>query len=259
MPLTQPRLKDYPMKKIICVVLTMLLPMLALAQDAKKEPKKETINSHRVFAKDGHENALKAALAAHAQKFHTGNWKWRVSQVLSGPDEGAYMIVEGPISWTDFDGRGDLGAEHQKDYETTIAPHVEKSTPSTYSTLEADASTVAAGAWSPTKTLIRHIYIKPGRASHMLDTLKMFKKVWEKRGQNVAVWNTFYSGEPSFTLAFRLKNGWKDLDEDMMTVRKAADEVLGAGSYDRLLEEVAMDTEHVVDEMIEAKPDLGSK
>ena len=120
--------KSYPMKKFTCIMLMMLIPLIGFAQEAKKDgPKKETINSYRIFPKDGHDAALKAALAAHAQKFHTGNWKWRVSEILSGPDMGAYMIVEGPNSWTDLDGRGDLGPDHQKDYDTNILPHVEKS------------------------------------------------------------------------------------------------------------------------------------
>ena len=248
------------MKRLICIVIPMLLPLIGLAQDAKKEgPKKETINSYRVFAKDGEDDALKAALAAHAQKYHTGNWKWHISQVLSGPDEGAYMIVEGPNSWTDLDGRGDLGADHQKDYDTKILPHVAKSTPEMYATLVPEASTVAGGAYSSTKTLLRHFYLKPGRGSHFQDQLKMLAKVWEKRGQNVVVWNSYFSGEPQYILAIRLKNGWKDLDEDIPTIRKVMDDLYGAGSYDRMLEGVEANLDRIVDEMIESKPELSSK
>ncbi len=252
------------MKKSACIILMMLFPLLAFTQEAKKEapkteaPKKGTINSYRVFAKDGHDTALKAAIAAHAQKFHTGNWKWRVSEVLSGPDQGSYMILEGPNSWTDLDGRGDLGPEHMKDYETNITPHVEKSTPEQYATYQADGSTVAAGAYS-TKTLIRRAFLKPGRGPQAFESMKSWKKVWEKRGVNVAVWSSFYSGEPCIIIAGRLKNGWKDLDEDIISTRKAADEVLGPGGYDKLLAEAALDTDHQVDEMIEFKPELSSK
>ncbi len=238
----------------------MLFPLIAFTQEAKKEaPKKETINSYRVFPKDGHDAALKAALAAHAQKFHTGNWKWRVSEVLTGPDAGAYMILEGPDSWTDLEGRGDLGPEHMKDYETNIGPHVEKSTPTVYATYEADVSTVAAEAFASTKTLITHVYYKPGRGSRVHESLKTWKKIWEKRGRNVVVWSSFLSGEPSFTIATRLKNGWKDLDEDIISFRKAADEVGGPGTYDKLQEENALNVERSVGEMIEFKPELSSK
>jgi hypothetical protein len=247
------------MNKLAHAGLSLLLPLLAFGQEAKTEaPRKETISSYRVFAKDGEESALKAALGAHARKYHTGNWKMHVSQVLSGPDEGSYMIVEGPNSWTDFETRADITADHEKDYQTNIAPHVEKSTPEIYATLEPDASTVAGGAFSSTKTLIRHYYVKPGRGPRLLESLKLTKRIWEKRGQNVVVWSTFFSGEPDYILVFRLKNGWKDLDEAQVDMRKAADESIGPGAYERILDEISLDTSRVIDEMTEQKPDLSS-
>src|SRR3972149_3304372 len=147
------------MKKLTCVIFMMLFPLLGFTQEAKKEaPKKGTLSSYRVLAKEGHNTALKAAIAAHAQKFHTGNWKWRVSEILSGPDSGAYLIVEGPNSWTELDSRGALGPDHQKDYETNISPPAEKTSPEMYATYQEEVSTVTAGAFSPTKTLIRPVY-----------------------------------------------------------------------------------------------------
>ena len=248
------------MKKLTCIILMMLFPLLGFTQEAKKEaPKKGTLSSYRVSAKDGHNTALKAAITAHAQKFHTGNWKWRVSEVLTGPDSGAYLIVEGPNSWTDLEGRGDLGPEHMKDYETNITPHVEKTSPEVYATYQEDVSTVVAGAFSPNKTLIRRVYPKPGCGPQVYEALKTWKKVWEKRGSNVGVWSTFYSGEPSYLIVNRLKNGWKDLDEDIISIRKAADEVGGPGTYDKMLEEIKLNVEKTVDEMIEFKPELSSK
>lgn len=248
------------MKKILCSMLVLLFPVIGFTQEAaKKAPDKETINSYRVFAKDGHNDALKAAITAHAQKYHGTNWKWRVSEVLTGPDSGAYMILEGPNSWTELEGRGDLGAEHGKDYDTTITPHVEKTTPTVYATYQADVSTTAPGAFAPTKTLIMRVHTKPGRGGDYYASLKIWKKVWEKRGLNVGVWSTFFSGEPTTMLAFRLKNGWKDLDEDNMSNRKAADEVGGAGTYDRLQEEATRNIASTTSEMIEFRPEMSSK
>ncbi len=33
------------------------------------------------------------ALAAHAQKYHTGDWKWRVYEIQSGPDVRRLIIL----------------------------------------------------------------------------------------------------------------------------------------------------------------------
>jgi hypothetical protein len=52
------------------------------------------------------------ALANHAQKYHTGDVKWRVWSIQSGPDAGGYMVTEGPNNWTALDSRGDISAEH---------------------------------------------------------------------------------------------------------------------------------------------------
>ena len=249
------------MKKIIGLVLLALSPGLLFAEEAKKAtgPEKGTISSYRVWAKDGHDDALKAAITAHAAKYHSANWKWRVSEVLTGPDGGAFMITEGPVSWTDFEGRGDLGAEHQKDYSTTIAPHVEKSTADTYATYEQSASTVAGGAFSSNKVLLRHMYYKPGRSTQTLAMLRAWKQIWAKCGLNVVVWRSFFSGEGQFTIADRLKKGFTDLDDDNVDFRKAGDEIFGPGGYDALVEQTGQNCSKVVDEVIEFKPELSSK
>ena len=250
------------MKKVMSAVLIALFPALLFAADVAKKsegPEKGTVSNYRVWVKEGHEDAFKAAVAAHAAKYHTGLWKWRVYEVLTGPDGGAYMFVEGPNSWTDLEGRGDLGAEHTKDYTTSIAPHVEKSTSDSYGTYEESASTVAGGAFSTTKVLIRHMYIKPGRATQALASLATWKKIWAKSGLNVAVWRSFFSGELQFTIVDRLKKGFADLDDDSVNFRKTGDELLGPGGYDQLLEQNSHNVTRTLDEIVEFRPELSSK
>jgi hypothetical protein len=233
---------------------------VAATTAAAKDVKKETITLFKIFPKPGQETAFKTALAAHVQKYHTGGWSWRVNEVQSGPDQGSYMIVEGPNSWTELDGRGDLGAEHMKDFETNLVgvSDAAKNGPETYMTFNADVSTVAPGAFS-TKTLVRHLYVKPGRLPRTMESLKTWKKSWEKRGMNVAVWSSFFSGETEIAVAIRLKQGWKDLDTDMLNAAKAFEEIGGPKAYEAAMDEVAQDIERSVDEMIEFKPELSSK
>jgi hypothetical protein len=249
------------MKKLSCMFLMALLPLVGLAQETKeapKAPKQNTLSTYRVWVKDGHTEAFKAAVANHAQKFHTGNWKWRVSEVITGPDSGAYMINEGPNSWTDIDGRGTLGPEHDKDYATNILPHTEKSSPEMFVVYEADASTTAATNWS-TKAGITHYFYKPGRGPATFAWLKSLKPVIEKIGGNVVVWSTAFSGEGQFILVRRFKDGLKDMDLDTPSVRKTYDEIHGPGSYERALEDMGRNLSHVYSELIEAKPELSSK
>lgn len=241
-------------------MLVLLIPVIGFTQEAKQEaPRKATINSYRVFPKNGHDVAFKAAITAHVQKFHSVNWKWRVSEILTGPDSGAYMILEGPNSWTEWEGRGDLGPGHQKDYDANITPHVEKNGPTMFANYQPDISTVASGAFSSTKTLITRIYPKPGRGGAVYTSLKTWKMIWEKRGYNMGVWNTFFSGEPCYIITNHLKNGWKDLDENTASMSKVADEVGGAGTWDRLQEEAGRNVSSTTSAMIEFKPELSSK
>lgn len=247
------------MKTLLRTMLVLACPLFLFAEDAAKAPANKTLNAYRIYAKDGKDAALRAGIAAHVAKFHNPNWKWRVSEVLTGPDSGSYMITEGPYSWTALDDRGDLGPEHQKDYDTNITPYVEKTTPTAYETYEDELSTVAPGAFAPTKTLISHVFAKPGRGPSEYALLKQWKKVWEKRGINVGVWTSFFSGEAQFTVVYRLKNGWKDLDSDTMGTRAAADAVYGPGGYERLMEETTRNVDHSYGEMIEFKAELSSK
>jgi len=250
------------MKKLASLLLAMALPLAAVAQNpapaTPAAPKKNVLSSYRIAAKPGHTAALKAALATHAEKFHKGDQAWRVGEILSGPDGGMFHIVEGPTSWTTLDDRGDLGAEHMKDYETNIAPHVEKSTPDTFATYQASLSTVPAMQWS-NKVISIHCVVKPGRGSDTTDTLKKWKAIYEKRGFNVAVWHSAWSGDDSYTLAFRLPNGLKDLDAEAPSLRKICDELFGVNEYARLQQAAADNYSRVWSEMIEFKPELGSK
>ncbi len=258
----------------LVLALALALPLSSVTQESKptpakptavkdgaaKETKKETITLFKLFPKPGQEAAFKAALTTHVQKYHTGGWSWRVNEVQSGPDQGSYMIVEGPNSWTELDGRGDLGAEHMKDFDTNVlgVSDPAKNGPETYMTFNPDVSTVAPGAFS-TKTLVRHLYVKPGRVPRTMESLKIWKKTWEKRGMNVAVWSSFWSGETQIVVAVRLKQGWKDLDGDMLNAAKAFEEVAGPKAYEAAMDEIAQNIERSVDEMIEFKAELSSK
>ena len=89
------------MKKLLAFLL--LVPLYGMAQE------KNVVNSQGVFPKVDKIAEFEKALTAHAQKYHTGDWKWRVFDIQSGPDFGGYHITEGPATWEQIDARGDLG------------------------------------------------------------------------------------------------------------------------------------------------------
>jgi hypothetical protein len=249
------------MKTLLRVSLVLaLLPLIASAQAPAPAtaPKKETISTFRIWPKAGHEDQLKAAITAHAKKWHTGPWAWRVYEVLTGEDGGAYHIVEGPNSWTDIEGRGDLGAEHTKDFPTNILPHAEKISPESFMTYNSEASTSPAGNFS-TKAVITQYYPKPGRISHLLAQLRQVKASAEKDGINVAIWVSAASGDPRVAFVRRLKNGLKDYDDSTATMRATMDAIYGNGAYERHLEELEANVSRITGEMIEYQPALSTR
>ena len=239
------------------------LGMLALAglllSTVLQAQEKSTLSTYRVSPKPGKDSALKKALADHVAKFHTGNWKWRVFSVLSGPDEGSYQLNEGPNSWTTVEGRQDISEEHTRDYETNVMPLVEKSTPNAYLLLRREFSTDSVS--NPfKKALLRHFYTKPGRGLRFMEALANWKKVWEKLGMKVTVWSSFYSGEPQWVVASRLQKGFVDLEQPMAKLLASTyDEIAGPGAYGRYLDDLGQNISRIDEEVIELLPELSSK
>ena len=212
------------MNRPVVLLASLLVASLALGQD------NNILSSYRVLPKPGKDADLRKALTAHAAKYHKGDWRWRVLQVASGPEEGAYQMNEGPASWTALEGRKDISDEHTRDYETTVLPLVEKTFPASYSRYEGDLSTSPyAGKFK--KVLIRHLYLKPGKGPQFRNDLVTWKKVFEKTGRSVTVWSSFFSGQPRFDVAQRLAQGWADLEHmDPQQLQKAFTEVGGEGA-----------------------------
>ena len=244
------------MKRSILVAMALLMAMSLTSLLAQE---KNTITSDRVKPKPGKDAALKKALTDHVAKYHTGNWKWRVFMVLSGPDAGAYMFNEGPNSWTTLEGRKDISDEHTRDYESNVTPLVESNAPTAFLVFQKDMSSDSI-VGSMKKALLRHIYPKPGKAPRLAEYLRTWKKVWEKLGMKVVVWSTFFSGDPQFVIAYRLPQGFVDLERSIgKELREGFDEMAGAGAYARFLEDLDKYSDKVTEEMIELLPEVSSK
>ena len=83
---------------------------------------KTILTSIRLFAKNDKSLEFEKALATHAQKYHTGDVKWRVMSIESGPDAGGYLVTEGPSSWAALDGRDDISDEHTNEWAKNALP-----------------------------------------------------------------------------------------------------------------------------------------
>lgn len=239
------------MKKFVFMLL--LIPVIGMAQT------KNVVNVTTVFPKADKILEFEKALTAHAQKYHTGDWKWRVYEIQTGPNAGGYHITEGPASWDAIDGRGNLGTEHNNDWNKNIAIYLTDKVEESYSVYVDSLSTVALGNFSD-KIIITHMYAKPGMVNGVTDLVKRMKKVWVDGNENVAVYQSIISGSPQLVTVTRLKDGLKELADGY---RKSTAEryniAYGAGAWDSYLSDYAKCVESRWSELLIYRADLSSK
>ena len=239
------------MKKLLFLLL--LIPVLGISQT------KNVINSNRYFPKADKVLEFEKALAAHAQKYHTGDWKWRVYEIQSGPDAGGYHVAEGPTSWDASDTRGNLGAVHNTDWNKTVAIYLTDKSSSTYSVFVDSLSNVQLTDYSD-KIIINHMYPKPGMINGAIDLVKRLKNVWKAGNESVAVYQSINSGEPQRVAVTRLKGGLKELaDGYRKPIQERFNAANGAGSWDTYLADYAKYVESRWSELLFYRADLSSK
>ncbi|MCF6130059.1 hypothetical protein L1S35_10260 [Flavobacterium sp. AS60] len=234
-------------------LLLLLIPFLGISQN------KNVISTNRIFPKVDKVLEFEKALANHAQKYHTGDVKWRVFEIASGPDAGGYHVVEGPKTWESEDVRGDINEAHNNDWNKSVTPFLTDRGSSGYSVYIDSLSTVAVGDYSD-KVQINHIYPKPGCGAKVLTMLKNLKKVWAADGISVAVYEVNASGAPQFALARRFKQGLKEKTEGFRKpFKETYEKVHGKGSFDLYIDNIREYTSDSWSELIFYRADLSSK
>ena len=239
------------MKKLLFLLL--LIPAVGIGQV------KNVLTASRYFPKADKVLEFEKALAAHAQKYHTGDWKWRVFEIQSGPDAGGYMVSEGPTNWDVLDSRGNLGTEHNNDWNRSVAIYTTDRGGSSYASFVDSLSTVQLTDYSD-KIVINHIYPKPGMINGVIDLQKRLQKTWKAGSESVAVYQAINSGSPEFINVTRLKNGLKELtDGYRKPLPQRFDAANGAGSWDNYLADYAKYVDRRWSELLFYRADLSSK
>lgn len=238
------------MRKIF--LLCLLVPLIGMSQN-------NVVSTFRVFPKTDKLLEFEKALASHAQKYHTGDWKWRVFYIESGPDAGGFHVTEGPLSWDQFDKRGDLSAEHTADWAKNVSALTSERGTTGYSVYNAEMSNVAITDYSD-KIVITHMYIKPGMVNEANELVRKLKKVWVASNESMAVYNVSFSGAPQIVMVNRLKNGLKELSSDFRKpMAERFDAAHGAGAWNYYLADYAKAIESRWSELLSLRADLGSK
>ena len=231
----------------------LLIPVIGMSQT------KTVLTSNRLFAKNDKASEFEKALANHAQKYHTGDVKWRVWSIESGPDAGGYMVTEGPSAWSILDSRGDISEEHTADWAKNVMPLTTGLGQSAYYDFQADLSTVQLTDYAD-KIVINHVTANPGKLNTVQDLIKRLKKVWEAGKESVAVYSASFSGEPGYIYVTRLRGGLKELASDYRKpLPDRYNDANGAGSFDTWLKDYSDAVKNRWSELLIYKPKLSSK
>jgi len=230
----------------------MLIPLLGITQT------KNVISVQRCFPKADKALEFEKALAAHAQKYHKGDFKWRVFEIESGPDFGGYHITEGPTTWTSFDSRGNLGTEHNNDWNKSVAIYLTDRGSSMYSEFVDSLSTVQLTDYSD-KIIINHIMPKPGMIGNVRSMIGKMKKAWTGN-ESIAVYSTVASGEPQISIVTRLKAGLKELEPNYRkSFAERYNDANGAGAWEQYQKDFANNVASRWSELLFYRADLSSK
>ena len=235
------------------LLLLLLLPLAGMSQT------KNVISTFRIFPKVDKSIEFEKGFIAHAKKYHTGDWKWKVFEIQSGPDFGGYQVNEGPLAWDSFDKRGNLGAEHTADWATNVMPFTADRGSATYVEFNEELSSVQLNDIAD-KILIMHIYPKPGMIINLEAMIKKMKAAWIEGKESVAVWKAVASGEPQYLTISRLKQGLKELDSDFRDpTSERYDIVHGADAWKNYLKDYSNTVEKRWSELLFFRPDLSSQ
>lgn len=239
------------MRKLFLICL--LIPVIGMAQS------KNVVNFFRIYAKPDKASELEKKLTEHAQKYHTGNWKWRVFEIQTGPDAGGLQVIEGPLSWDDFDGRGDLGAEHTAHWNNQILPLTTGTGIQAYAAFLEEFSTVQLTDYSE-KILINHVYPKPGMIMQVKEMLMKLKNAWKAGNESVAVYESIASGEPQISTVTRLKDGLKELAPGFRkSIQDRYNETNAPATWNDFLKEYANAVDKRWSELLIYRPEISSK
>jgi hypothetical protein len=234
-------------------LLLLLIPVIGISQA------KNVISTNRIFPKVDKQLEFEKALATHAQKYHSGDVKWRVFQIQSGPDAGGYHIVEGPKSWASEDVRGDINEAHNNDWHKSVTIYLTDKNSSGYSVYIDSLSTIAIGDYSD-KVQVTHVYPKLGSGYRVATMLKTLKAAWAAEGSTVAVYESNGSGVSQFAIARRYKQGLKEKESGFRkSFVDTYEKIHGKGSWGIFNENVKEYINDQWSELLFLRVDLSSK
>lgn len=164
--------------------------------------------------KIGQTQAFEAAWKAHLTKYHNGESKRQVFEIVSGDYAGYYQLAEGPLGYADMDIDMPDAKAHDLDISSGISPKiaVEKfgNTYRWLDTLSYNYKDVTASKYIQT-----NYYVKPGKMPEFMKEVRrgvIINEEIKNPASNRAYVLTYAGSKPVLVIRTALKDGFKQLE-----------------------------------------------
>jgi hypothetical protein len=177
-------------------------------------------NVSMVQAKMGQTKGFEKSWKNHVTKFHNGDDKRSVEEILTGTGTGNLLLISGPSSFADMDKEKSNKAAHDADYDLTVVPSV--STFSEMGTYRWADTLSYNGNVKADKYSTTIFHLKPGKMADFIAEMKRGLAVNNKI-KSPSSYNTYikmFSGSsPEIVIHTNLKDGFKQLDNTITQPR----------------------------------------
>lgn len=196
----------------------ILLLLLISGSYAANSQKKDLAIVNSVKPKNGQKMAFEAAYKQHIAKFHKTDEKINVYEVISGPNQGYYHLVNDGRSYADFDNERADAVNHNLDLDKTFFPLLEETVNGYYRYMdslcfhpEIEAERFVVNVRHIKPSLAQDYRTESARSAKILGKLK--GAFWDNLSINV--FEQLWDGNDPVVVSIRnLKDGFKSLETD---------------------------------------------
>ena len=176
-----------------------------------------------VKPKAGMKSAFEASWKLHLDKYHKTTDKRMVYEMTSGPQNGSYVILEGPFSYADMDKTSPNAKEHALDLEKNFAPKLEPGSQN-FIVRRADTLSINGDAIAE-KLLLTVTIVKDGSIAEYLTEVRRSILVQTKLNvpfSAIAFIKQQAGSTPTIYAVRNLREGFKELEANYFNIPQNA-------------------------------------
>jgi hypothetical protein len=193
----------------------MFLLLFLAATIITSAQEKTLYSGTMVKPKIGQATAFENAWKAHVAKFHNGDSKRSVFEIISGEFTGWYQLMDGPHDYADMDKVNAKQSAHDIDYETTVASRVaEEMGVTTYRFID----TLSYNPGVQADKFVYSVYnVKQGKMGDLRAEIRRGRAVnmaIQSPSSTVVLIKQMQGMSPQLIVVSNLKDGFKQLESN---------------------------------------------